>query len=103
MYENNTATTIPCETASEQENSCKTMTDILGKMEIPDIIQMEKKANLDKKGPAPWNDYLGDHRMGTRHREERKNQVTTTAEKEDKTDPTATVTTTTFTSDCKSE
>ena len=52
VCENNTAATTPCETASEQENSRKTMTDILGKMEVPDIVQMEKKANLGKKGPA---------------------------------------------------
>ena len=37
---NNTATTISCETASEQENSRKSITDMLGKMEVPDIVQM---------------------------------------------------------------
>ena len=42
VYENNTATTISCETASEQENSCKIIADMLGKMEVPNIARMEK-------------------------------------------------------------
>ena len=35
VYDNNTVTTISCQTASEQENSRKTITDMLGKMEVP--------------------------------------------------------------------
>ena len=50
VYENNTATTRSCETVSEQENSRKTISDLLGKMEIPDIMQMEKETNQDKRG-----------------------------------------------------
>ena len=30
-----------------------------GKMEVPDIIRMEKETNEEKKGPLPQNDYLG--------------------------------------------
>ena len=51
VYENNTATTMSCETVLEQENSCKTISDLLEKMEIPDIVQMEKETNQDKKWP----------------------------------------------------
>ena len=79
------------EPVSEQENSCKTITNLLGKMEVPDIARMEKETNQDKKGPLPWNGYLGDPRMRSRHEDKRKNQVTTVAEKEDDTDSTATV------------
>ena len=67
VYENNTATTMPCETVSEQEYSCKTIPDLLGKMEIPDIVQMEKETNQDKKGALSWNDDLGDPSMRSRH------------------------------------
>ena len=42
--------------ASEQDNSRKTITDMLRKMEVPDIVQMEKETNQNKKGPLPWND-----------------------------------------------
>ena len=41
--------------------------------------------------------------MRTRHEDKRKNQVTTTAEKEDDTDSTATATTAAFNSVCESE
>ena len=41
--------------------------------------------------------------MRTGHEDKRKNQVTNTADKEDDTDSTATVTTTAFTSICGSE
>ena len=41
--------------------------------------------------------------MRTRHKDKRKNQVTTTAEKEDDADSTATVTTAALTSVCGSE
>ena len=41
--------------------------------------------------------------MRPRHEDKRKNQVTTTSEKEDVTDSTATVTTAAFTSGCESE
>ena len=37
-YENNTAPTMSCETVSEQENSRKTIPDLLGKIEILDIV-----------------------------------------------------------------
>ena len=60
------------DTASEQENSCKTITDTSGKMEVPDIVRMEKESNQDKKGPLSWNNYLEPNN-------------TTTAEKEDDT------------------
>ena len=58
-------------------------TDISGKMEVPDIVQMEKESNQDKKGPLPWNDYLGDLRMrneDTSRRQEEEPSNTTTAE-----------------------
>ena len=57
----------------------------------------------DKKGPLPWNNYLGDTRIRTCHEDKRKKQVATTAEKEDNADSTATVTTAAFTSVCQSE
>ena len=41
---------MSCETVSEQENSRKTTPDLLGKMEIPDIVQMEKETNQEKRG-----------------------------------------------------
>ena len=103
MYKNNTATTMSCEAVSEQDNSRKTIPELLGEMEIPDILQMEKETNQDKKGPLSWNDYLGDPSMRPCHKDKRKNQVTTTAEKEDDTDSTDTVTTAAFTSVCELE
>ena len=103
VYENNTARTMPCETVSEQESSRKTRPDLLGKIEVPDIVQMEKETNQDKKGAFSWTDYSGDPSTRSRHEDKRKNQVTTTAEKEDDTDSTATVTTAVFTSVCESE
>ena len=94
---------MSCETVSDQKNSPKTISDLLGKMEIPDIVQMEKETNQDKKWPLSWNDDLGDPSMRSCREDKRKNQVTTTAEKEDDTDSTATVTTTAVTSVCESE
>ena len=73
-----------------------------GKMKVPNIVQMEKETSQDKKGPLPWNDYLGGPRMRTHHEDKKKNQVTTTAEKEDDTDSTATKTTAAFTLVCES-
>ena len=64
---------------------------------------MEKETNQDKKGPLPWNNYLGDPRMRTHHEDKKKNQVITTAEKKDNTDSTATATAAAFTSVCASE
>ena len=75
-----------------------TVPDLLGKMEIPDIVQIEKETNQDKKGPLSWNDYLGDPSTRPCHEDKRKNQVTTTAEKKDDTDSTAAVTAAAFTS-----
>ena len=64
VYKNNTATTKSYETVSEQKNSRKAILDLLGKMEIPDIAQMEKEtSNQDKKVPLSWNGYLGDPSM----------------------------------------
>ena len=94
---------MSCERALEQENSRKIITDLLGKMEVPDIAQMRKEINQEKKGPLPWNDYLGDPRMRSRQEEKRENQVTTTAEQEDNTDAKVTMTTEAFTSICESE
>jgi len=91
---------MSCETVSEQENSRKTISDLLGMMEIPNIVQMEKETNQDKKWHLSLNNDLGDSSMRSRHEDKRKNQVTTTAEKEDDTDSTATVTTAAFTSVC---
>ena len=103
VFDNNTATTISCETASEQENSCKTITNMLRKTEVPNIVRMEKETNQNKKGSLPWSDYSGDTKIRARHEDKRKNQVTITADKEDDTDSTATVTTATFASGCGSE
>ena len=47
--------------------------------------------------------YLGDPRTRTRHEDKKKNQVTTTVEKEDDIDSTATQTTAAFTSVCELE
>ena len=77
---------MSCETLSEQENSRKKIPDLLGKIEIPDIVQVEKENNQDKKEPLSWNDYLGDPSMRSRHKDKRKNQVTTTTDKKDDTD-----------------
>ena len=74
VYENNTATTTPCKTVSDQENSRKTTPDLLEKMEVPDIVQTEKETNQDKKGPLSWNDYSGDPSMRSQHEDKRKNQ-----------------------------
>ena len=38
---------------------------MLGKMEVPGIVQMEKETTQDKKGLLLWNDYLGDPIMST--------------------------------------
>ena len=103
VYKNNTATTRSCETVSEQENSRKTISNLVGKMEIPGIIQMEKETNQDKQGILSWSDDLGDPSMRSRHKDKRKNQVTATDETEDDTDSTATVTTSAFTSVFESE
>ena len=73
VYENNTATTMSCDVVLEQENSRKTIPDWLGKMEIPDIVQMEKETNQDKEVPLSWNDDLGDPSMRSRH-EDKKNE-----------------------------
>ena len=62
---------------------------------------MEKETNQDKKRPLPWNDYLGDPRMMTWHKDNRKNEGTITAEKEDDIDSPATKTTATYTSICE--
>ena len=66
-------------------------------------MQIEKETKQDKKGLLSWNDNLGDPSIRSRHEDKRKNQVTTTAEKEDDTDSTATVATAAFTSVCESE
>ena len=50
VYEKNTTTTMSCETDSEQENSRKIIPNLLEKMEIPDIVQMGKETNQDKRG-----------------------------------------------------
>ena len=70
VYNNNRAITISCETSSEQENSHNTITNMLGKTEVLDIIRIGKVNNQDKKGH-----YLGDLRMRTRHKNKRKNKV----------------------------
>ena len=51
---------MSCETVLEQESSRKTISDLLGKMEIPNIVQMEKETNQDKEVPLSWNNDLGD-------------------------------------------
>ena len=94
---------MPYETLSEQENSRKKIPDLLGKIEIPDIEQVEKEKNQDKKEPLSWNAYLGDPSMRSRHKDKNENQVTTTGEKEDNTDSTAIVTTSAFTTGCEME
>ena len=62
-------------------------------MEVPDIVQMEKETNQDRKGALSRNNYLGNPSMRSCHEDKRNNQVTTTTEKEDDADSTATVTT----------
>ena len=49
----NTATTITCNTASVDENSGKTITDMLEKWEVPNIVRMEKETNQDKTELLP--------------------------------------------------
>ena len=55
----NSAKTITCYTSSDHENSDKTVTDMLGKMKVPNTVRMEKETNRDKKGPLPWDDLWG--------------------------------------------
>ena len=43
VYDDNTATTISCETVSEKENSCKPVTKMLRKTKVPNIMQMGKR------------------------------------------------------------
>ena len=45
----------------------------------------EDNTDSDKKGILSWNNYSDYTRMRTHHVDKRKNQVTTTAEKEDDT------------------
>ena len=73
------------------------------KMKVTNIVRMEKKTNQDKKGPLPWNDCVGGPKMRTRHKDKKKDQVTTVAGKEDDTNPTATKTTATSASSCESD
>ena len=60
VYDNNTAITISCEIAPEQENSCKITTNMLEKVKVPNIVLMEKETNQDTIKPLPWEDFMGD-------------------------------------------
>ena len=53
VYDNNTATTISCGIASEQENICKITTNMLEKVKVPNIVRMEKESNQDAIEPLP--------------------------------------------------
>ena len=48
--------TMTCYTSSDHENSDKTISDVLKKMEVPNTVQMDKGSDQDKKGPLPWSD-----------------------------------------------
>ena len=67
------------------------------------VAKAEDDTNSDKNGSLLCKGYLGDTEIRTDHEDKRKNQVTTTADKEDDTDSTATVTTAAFTSVCGPE
>ena len=58
-----------------------------GKYQVTTSPKKEDDTDSDKKGPLPWNNYLGGTRMRTHHEDKRKNQVTTIAGKEDDTAP----------------
>ena len=73
------------------------------KHQVTSSAKKEDNTDLDKKGPISWNGYSDDTRMRIRHEDKRKNQVTTTAEKEDDKVSTATLTTAAVTSVCGSE
>ena len=76
-------------------------------MKVPNTVQFEKKTIQDKKGPLPWDDFMGNDFGFSYQREDKikmnkeKNQVTTSAGKKDDTDSIVTKTTATFTSNCK--
>ena len=55
----NTATTITCDTSPDHDNSGNTITDMLGRMKVPNIVRMKMETNQDKKGPLPWDDLIG--------------------------------------------
>ena len=106
VNDTNSAKTITCYISSDHENSDKTrITDMLGKMKVPNTVQMEKETNQDKKGPLPWdvgNDFGFSYQRENKTDKE-KNQVTTSAGKEDDADSTVTETTAAFTSVCELE
>ena len=104
----NSAKTITCYTFSDHETSDKKITDMLGKMKVPNMTRMEKETNQDRKGPLlPWDNVMGNdfgfpYQRGNK-KDKEKNQVTTSAGKEDDTDSKVTETTAAFTSVCESE
>ena len=65
-------------------------------------MRMENKTNQDKKGPLPWDNFMGNDVGFSYQRENKtdkeKNQVTTSAGKEDDADSTVTKPTAAFTS-----
>ena len=68
---------------------------------------MEKEIYQDKKGPLPWDDFMGGDFGFPYQREnkadKKKNQVTTSAKMEDDTESIDTETTSAFTSECESK
>ena len=80
---------------------------MLGKMKVPDTVQMDKETNQNKKGPLPWANFMGNDAGFSYQRENKtdkeKNQIITSAGKQDDTDSTFTETTAAFTSVCKLE
>ena len=47
------------DTSSEHENRDKATTDVLEKVKVPNIVQMEKKTNQDTVKPLPWDNLWG--------------------------------------------
>ena len=70
VYDNNTAITIPCETASEQENSCKTIADMFKeKNHVTTLAEKEDDTNSTATKTtaiftfcyeSAWDDFISD-------------------------------------------
>ena len=124
----NTAEPRACDTSSEHENRNKTTTNMLEKVKVPNIVQLEKETNQDTIKPLPWADFMengfgisyqcddistattitydtsSDHEnIGNIITDMKEKQVTTLAGKEDDTESTATKTTATLISSCELE
>ena len=84
VNEINSAAPITCDTSSEHESRDKTTTDMLEKVKVPNIVQMEKETNQDKTRSLPRNKLMGNGFSHPYQREnKKKDQPTTSAGQED--------------------